>query len=252
MKFGKEWERETLQMPPHHASSCLDYRTWKRRIKQGSGGGSLARELISDVARVDAFFRLVADPIIDRHGQRRSSSGRRPPPVPPPERLSCRTRVHPDDSDAKARAILAARSLAALNRRCLYKVCKRMDRFRLSFDRELTAMAWLTDVRRRHAFDFLGGLRVACLDVLAARAAEEPPECPICFSPLPDAPGASLVVVTRCGHYFCAGCVDTALGVAGRRGSARNLEAWAQARGAGCASCPMCRDVDGLVHTRII
>ena len=267
MKFGKEWELETLRMSPTLAAACLDYKAWKKRLKREcSGTPGFERDLASVVTRVNDTFCRMADAIIHRRRQRHLPSGHRLPPRSPcspssssfPSRALCCTRTrHPFDADAETRAIATAASFAALNRRCLYKLCKRMDRRRRACClggptsgpslRHGTWMAWLTDVRREHAYDFLGGARVTCLDVLVARRTSPPPECPVCFAPLPDGPDAPLSVVTRCGHCFCGECVFTALGVMGRRGSLRNLAAWANVAKPGCAACPLCRCRDGML-----
>lgn len=275
MKYGKEWERETLRMAPPLAIACLNFKAWKKRLKQqGSRTSDFAPDLLSDVSRANDAFCLMADTIIHRRRQRHSPSGHRLTPRSQPSTSSCRPwRVClqrpplPDDACAEARQarevreIAEAASFAALNRRCLYKLCKRMDRCRRSGPRLTidglvevhdTWMAWLTHVRQRYTYDFLGGALVACLDVLVARTADPPPECPICFAPLSDGPDVPLAVVTRCGHCFCGECVFTALGVMGRRGNLRNLAAWANAKNPACGTCPLCRCRDGLLDITLV
>lgn len=113
--------------------------------------------------------------------------------------------------------------LCDLNKRTLYKICKKLDKKMLGCR---SAKLWYGSSLREKRFRFLG-----CTDLVKARMRctkqEEVLECPICFDALDD---PERCVITRCCHTFCEVCATK---MWGRVQAARE-------RG---ATCPVCRHI---------
>jgi len=76
-------------------------------------------------------------------------------------------------------------SFANLNNECLTKICDRLD-----------MKQWLYDCKSSIQYEFLGGMR------LKAMTLTKPIECPICLDNFDKD-----IIISRCGHHCCFGCV---------------------------------------------
>ena len=163
MKYNKEWKR--FMQEDHVNPSCaLSYDDWKQRIKSQSNHLIMNWRLFlfKDCTEVDRRI-FNNNPLIMCFSKRLSDS----------EKIK----------------------LCDLNRRTLYKVCKKLDKRLLKNGR--AAKDWYLKAVEDRKFKFLG-----CRELTSIRLCMEPHECPICFEPLTVENSA----ITRCCHAYCIEC----------------------------------------------
>lgn len=196
MKYNKEWKRlmETDEYGPLY-KAALSYDVWKQRLKHPTVHFQLNWPLYleQDCKRTDAFIF---------HTKPRCTF-----PFPFPCSFSfC------NDATLTPKEQLR---MSDLNKRTLYKVCKRIDKHLIlptattplpnnsNSNRHAkgAAMAWYNDAVQTRRYRFLGCPELFRIRILAS-GAPLPTECPIC---LEDIQPASCVA-TACGHAFCASC----------------------------------------------
>lgn len=85
-----------------------------------------------------------------------------------------------------------------INKRTLYKICKKIDKRLLKKGSE--AKAFYTKAVTEQSFRFLSSKELVRLRI-AASSSTGAFECPVCFDELD-----TKCVITRCGHAFCKAC----------------------------------------------
>lgn len=126
------------------------------------------------------------------------------------------------------RCFMARRNLAdheklkicELNKKTLYKICKKVDKRLLKGESQL-ARAFNANANTKFTYRFLGGKELTKLRIAVAKGVNGDWDCPICFETL----DCTNSVVTECGHAFCRACVD---------------HMW-QTNKKQATTCPMCR-----------
>ena len=186
MKYNKEWKR-FMAMDHIDPSFVISYDKWKQRIKKPSTYLLLnwRLELFRQCSAIDeAIFNT--NPITRCFRSRLSD--------------------------------LEKLKLCDLNRKTLYKVCKKIDKRLLKQPSGSAAKDWFSKALEDRMFKFLG-----CRELRIIRLMVEPEECPICFEDM----DPQHVYVTRCCHVFCESCATKMWGFERRK----------------VVGCPICRVV---------
>jgi hypothetical protein len=117
---------------------------------------------------------------------------------------------------------------ALLNSKCLYKICKRIDkRIHLT-----VCMNWFTAMRCSQIYGILGGCLLKHLELDVKHTYEQ---CPICLDEKP-----KQTAILSCGHTMCCECMRTITHSEGRNGQLHNLVADYIQTGHEL-DCPICR-----------
>jgi hypothetical protein len=204
MKFQREWERTVDRLPDALASSCINYRDWKKqsKSKQAADIAEMRLQLESSCRAIDRVFCRATTECSKRTLWSRlpfSSTCVAPTCVAPP--------------GAAAVTARDAFEFAVFNRKCVTKVCKRVDkRFKIDVMRP-----WLRGAR--DAYQFFGGRLLTRMMIQGG--GHEPLECPICFET------PEKVVVLHCGHSVCVECIKDMYGVGGCKGRVQALVGYA-------------------------
>jgi hypothetical protein len=201
MKFGKTWKANVARLPRQQRAAVVNYAAWKKQTSR-SDGDELTAKLAADCKVASDRFRRLAKGLVTRT---RCAVG----------------------------AATQALEFASLNRTCVTKLCKRLEK------RGIVPgiRGWLATHRRQYAF--FGGAEVAALELRADADARHAMTCPVC---LEESLGETECVILNCGHTFCAPCVLNMMGVWGMRGTTRNLIGYANFSGTRLRACPSCRD----------
>lgn len=109
------------------------------------------------------------------------------------------------------------------NVKCIYKVCKRLDK-RLC---TTIFMQWFRKIQtQRRKYKIFNKAYLASVEE----------ECPICFDPVQEA------IALSCGHSVCVKCALGMLSMSQRNGTIHNLIAYGRYCNANASKCPLCRD----------
>lgn len=202
MKFCKTWFQKYMSLPPNLRNISLSYKEWKKKIKVQTPNGStdILRDLRMQCDNIDRYIHIISTPNT-RH--------------------TC-FRCY-DDVEAHEHAS-PLYEFMALNRICLYKICKRIDKSLPGTG----AMKLLAEYRNRH---FLNDYRSTFYKLESSRDNNE--ECPICMDI------CNNFAILQCGHYFCMECFLKIYGVKGKRGTLINILANTSRK----LSCPLCRHI---------
>jgi hypothetical protein len=181
-------------LPDTLKSACIMYKKWKKVAKRNESV-DVGKELSRECMRVDKLFQR------------------------------CYNRLeHPSCFSSECCSRDDIRLFAELNKTCLYKICKRLDK-RMAPSPH--AREWLEKIKTRHVYDFLGGMKMASLEISL------PAECPICLE------AVDRVAISRCGHYVCLSCLGSMYHMRGRRGTLMNLIGYDESLHP--SFCPLCR-----------
>lgn len=217
MKYRRTWTSLHSQLPRDLQSSCIDYKKWKKAIKrlqqeqeqQSDGSRDLLRLLEAECAEVSRVFVGSA-----KRRRRTTKAGDDQPLL-----QKCLPRCLPRCLDPES-----VRMYAELNRTCLYKICKKLDKKASPAPR---ALEWMARAGRELRFAFMGGKELTSLRMSL------PTECPVCLEERDE------VAISRCGHVVCIACLEIMYDMRGRKGTFHNL---IDARdGSRSTTCPLCR-----------
>lgn len=219
MKFCKTWLQKYMALPPDMRSVSLSYKEWKKKLKRCEGDAcecDLLGELRRQCELIDNYLRIVTEP----------------KPAPRRQSCLCRWGFH-YRGDSGGGHVVEVGSVKAttfpeplcefmsLNKTCLYKICKRIDKTLP----ETGAMKLLLEMRSRH---FLEDYRYTFFKLESGGHAEE---CTICMEE------RDKYAILECGHYFCIDCFVAMYGLKGKKGTLRNILANTNRK----LTCPMCR-----------
>lgn len=199
MKFKRTWLREKGLLPTLLQNVCIDYKRWKK--VKNLGLDVITRHLLHDMKAVDD---ALVHPKRDRYCI--FSLG------------YCRKPAAGDEITKMDRY-----KFACLNKTCVYKICKRLDkRFQLGL------MEWLVKIRKE--FVFMGGFYIKRMECELFGCHEE---CPICMD------GNKTMVITECGHAICIECLEEMYKIKGKKGILRHIIAAYDVEYR--SHCPICR-----------
>lgn len=202
MKYNKEWKRY-MAMSAVDPSCALSYDRWKKRIKQPSVHFTLNWRLL-----LSRECQAVDERIFGGISVLGVCFSRR--------RLLDEDKVNVCD----------------LNKRTLYKICKKIDRQLLKDTGKRVAMEWYIAAVRDKAFKFLG-----CPELVLIRLRQKPVECPICFESV----DAATAIVTRCCHVFCQDCATRVWGLDKYALYSKDLQMRMKRAAVYGPACPVCR-----------
>lgn len=210
------------KLPPMMQDACLDYKKYKKLSKQNSTNDSsrIKNALVGDVNAVEHIFRM------HTKDQKSTFCFR-----------SCIFTLIPFTSHENSHLTLIY-EYARLNTKCLYKICKRLDK-RLGIN---TFMSWYEHVKMKRLYTFSNRYNHVCLSIDAA--AFTPDECPICFESQSDKP----YFVLACGHIVCQQCTFSLLGVSTAKGTTHNRIAYGCYTKPTASKCPICRDSSAFLE----
>ena len=208
-KFGKAWRKRYDALPTVLRERSIDYKRWKRHTDCATAVTQLAR----DAAVVERTLSSWTS----------STTTRR-------RRCFCffSSAAKTDDDDETGASTADVLAFVELNAAATRKICKRLSK-RL----RVPAAAWLAENRWR--FSYCSAAHQAKLRMSVQGAGC----CPVCLEEM----AGAKVVITACGHVFCAGCTLRLAGVETTRGTLANVLSWARWYGRSF-SCPMCRAHD--------
>lgn len=236
MKFGKEWKVASMDLwndtslPSALRDVCIDYRAWKKKTSSSSSPSTtrmLLEALDLQVAALDkAYSREVKSMSVNKSAMI--------------NRLSACFQGR-DDTDVARWCRLHA--YAALNRKAVYKIAKRIDKHCRSESAE-TAIRWYRAQKStRDGYGVMANDHTWKLLLLRSRQPEAEEACPVCLEDTYEKR-----VILRCGHVICKECVLDMVGGRGKRGTFHNLvNAYMYggsrdgAAAVGGRRCPMCR-----------
>ena len=201
MKYNKEWKR-FMASGTIDPNCALSYDLWKKRIKSPTVHFSLNWRLLLSRECQDIDSRIFDYGILGVCFARR--------------RLSDEEKI----------------AACELNKRTLYKICKKIDRLLLKDTGKRTAMEWYISAVREKMFRFLG-----CPELVLIGLRQKPIECPICFEDV----DATNAVVTRCCHAFCGECATRFWDLDKYALYSKDLQVRMKRAAVYGPSCPVCR-----------
>jgi RING-type zinc-finger len=186
MKFQKKLTEITRTFQdPLLAETCLPYKEWKKAIKYQTPSQTLT-DLERQCETIDRVFTQAYHQL--HHP---------PKPVPWWKQSLCgiKTTIAPMVPTVPPEELLV---YADINAQAVYKVCKKLEK-----NKKIPgAMEFLTELRSKHIYTFLGGShRLTRLRLGLPDADPDHHSCPICFEELAPA------VLFPCGHYQCFQCL---------------------------------------------
>lgn len=197
MKFKRTWIREMAMLPSLLQNVCINYKRWKK-IKN-LGFDVITRHLLLDMKVVD-------DSIANKERFCIFSLG------------YCKRPSAGDEITKMDRY-----KFACLNKTCVYKVCKRLDkRYKLGL------MEWLGHVRKD--FLFMGGFYIKRMECELFGCNEE---CPICMDE------NKTMMIAECGHAMCIECLEEMYKIKGKKGILKHIIAAYDVEYK--SHCPICR-----------
>lgn len=199
MKFKHVWLEAVHGLPDTLRACCIDYAAWKKASRAPVSMASACSKLEAECRTVDAVF--------------------------------CRA-----FGQHRWQALLA---FALLNRTCIVKLCKRIDRRSPGAGmRDWFAHALRPSLR------FCGGAELRRLELDSMP--QVCPECPVCLEE------RFPIVVLDCGHDICMPCFEKLHGIECMHGTLENRLVYARfhAIGGQCPKCPMCRQPHPLSRVR--
>jgi hypothetical protein len=202
MKFCKTWLQKYMSLPPNLRNISLSYKEWKKKLKSQNPNEDILRDLRTQCDNIDRYISSTTN-------TRRTC-------------FKCYGDEHAREHTPEHASPLY--EFMALNRMCLYKICKRIDKTLPGTG----AMKLLAEYRNRH---FLNDYRSTFYKLESSRDNNE--ECPICLDM------CNNFAILQCGHYFCMDCFLNIYGVKGKRGTLINILANTSRK----LSCPLCRHV---------
>lgn len=172
----RTWLELFLELPDGMRETCISYKKWKKIAKKGDVV-DIIPQLERECNRVERLFM---------RGLQQSS-------------CIC-SRIQYQQKD-----IL---KYAQMNDRCLYKVCKRLDK---RMTPAPGAQAWLRKTKTDLKYKFMGSSELTTLSL------NMPVECGVCMD------NVECVAIAKCGHYLCIECLEHMYHMNGRKGTYRNL-----------------------------
>lgn len=195
MKFKRCWLEEKSLLPACLENACIDYKRWKKA--KNIGKDVIVLRLFRDMQCVDDLLRKKPSLCM----------------------FQCKNSMSYLDDVTK----LDKYKFAALNKLCVYKICKRLDkRYNIGMTK------WLNDIRCR--FAFMGGFYMKRMECELFGCNEE---CPICMD------SEKVMVISECGHNICFECLEYMYKIKGKRGIMRNIIAAYDCEYK--IHCPICR-----------
>lgn len=192
MKFMRSWLEMFMELPDYMRGACVSYKKWKKIAKTGSVS-DIIPQLEKECRRVEKLFIRGLD-----------DSG-------------CSWRIMPCTHADLLK-------FAHMNERCIYKVCKRLDK-RMS--PSPGAQAWLRKQKTELIYKFMGSCELTCLSI------KLPEECGVCLEMV------DKVAIAKCGHYLCVNCLANMYHMNGRKGTFQNLIMYDDYLSN--KACPFCR-----------
>lgn len=192
MKFMRTWLELFLELPERMRETCISYKKWKKVAKNGDVV-DIIPQLERECKRVEKnFMRGLSESGCIWGG------------------MKC----------AKVDLL----SYAQMNDKCLYKVCKRLDKRMVPAP---GAQAWLRKTKSDLKYKFMGSCELTSLAITL------PVECGVCMEDV------DCVAIAKCGHYLCKDCLANMYNMNGRKGTYQNLIMYDDY--VSNKKCPFCR-----------
>jgi len=192
MKFLRTWLSISGNLPLILQNSCISYKKWKKYTKNPPN--NILKLLELECKQVDHTFKKLYHNLF----------------YP-----SCFSKSF-DKEDIK--------QFAELNKTCIYKICKRLDK---RIEPCPCTLSWLKLVKNNFKYSFLGGMEMTSLNIII------PTECEICLNQV------NRIIIAKCGHYVCFDCFVRMYDLSGVKGEIHNLilygDYWRK------INCPFCR-----------
>ena len=192
MKFLRTWIAITNNLPITLKNSCISYKKWKKYTKNPPN--NIVNLLAIECKKVDIIFKKYYNHL-----------------------------YHPT-CFSKYESKEDIKQFANLNKICLYKICKRLDKRIKPCPNILT---WLINIKNNFKYSFLGGIEITSLNI------KLPLECQICFNDV------EKVIIAKCGHYMCFDCLIKIYDLNGLKGKIHNLIFYGNYYRS--INCPFCR-----------
>jgi hypothetical protein len=215
MKFAQEWKQVSGLLPPALHKHCIDYKAWKKYSKREVHDMRIIMSILQQQLQdVNATFEKYYDRCYHRS--------------------SCTL-------FSKRFEKQEVYTFATMNAKCLYKVCKRIDKKYGMQD----FMRWYVKERASHTISILGGHKLTRLelDVLPAQKQTISCSCPICLDESP-----KKLMILECGHTMCADCALDIMGVRDFKGELHNLVAYGRIVMKCNTACPICRHTKAFLN----
>lgn len=199
MKFAREWKQRYYSLDKGLRKYCLNYKSWKKKCKTLSIE-TLKADLECEFTRINKVFKASV------------------------ERIEF-VKYLPCYSDYVDSRIKSLYELGELNKKCLYKICKRIDKRKSSN----IMLSWYRSLHSNYIQVWL----------TLHKEAKEP--CPICFEEC-----YKKTVIMKCGHYICHDCVMGMIGAKHIKGTTHNLISNYLYYHGNRLTCPLCRNEDAF------
>lgn len=213
MKFKRTWEKELTALPFSLRIECIDYKAWKKRIKNKQVDvEDLLTLLKNDMNRIEYIFKKTV-----------RNSEKCIVPI-----LGCYCSMCFEYNSIYA--------FIKLNKTCVYKIAKKCDKHRGT-----KLMSWYNIQKKDYSF--CGGYRYTYVE--AHVNGDVLQECPICLEE------QHMEVILDCGHCICKDCAKGLFGIQkDEHGTFTNLVNYAlYTKHIKPPKCPICRAViDNNIH----
>ncbi len=192
MKFLRTWSTISNNLPVTLQNACISYKKWKKYSKNPPN--NIINLLELECKKVDQIFKKYYH------------------------------NLYYPLCFSKQQSKEDIQQFADLNKTCIYKICKRLDKRIIPCP---STIEWLTKIKNSFKFAFLGGIEVTSLTITI------PSECPICLEEV------EKIIISKCGHYVCFDCLIKMYELNGVKGEMHNLIHY----GDYCRklNCPICR-----------
>jgi len=203
MKFGQTWKNEIKSMPIFLQDNAINYKKYKKVSKVFDDTDTIKRMLTNDLKNCENIYRRIH------------------------KSATCKPKLCFAQQQIDNKTVL---KFAKLNQRCIYKLCKRIDK-RKGINKMKEFYNGLILDPTMHMFS---RKEHVLLDLNSAF--ETNTECPICLEPFHDD-----VLVLKCGHLLCLNCSLDVHGVKNKKGTIHNRIAHGAFMNKNASKCPVCQ-----------
>lgn len=246
MKYNQEWREKLKTFPTSLAKICINYKTWKKKIKKYSKS-LLLSQLEKDVKSVDLFCKHYV------HKMRQFQEN-----VKNDNILKKLFYFIEHLCEIFATKLLSKKSkpiydwnvlfeetkekfleFVLINRKSVQKICKKIDKRKNRTD---ICRAWYKNVAQKKYIFLSNKLEFSYLKFVVEKKVET---CPICLEDdFPD------FIILQCGHTMCMSCLDKFTHhILASKGTLHNILHNYQYRNK--VLCPMCRFSNPFEHFTI-
>lgn len=202
MKFGQIWKNELSSMPMFLQDKVINYKKYKK-VSKATDTETIKNMITNDIKNCESVYRHIHKRATSKHN-------------------TCFARP-PIDTQIVVR-------FAKLNKQCIYKLCKRIDK-RNGVNVMTCFYNQILMDPRLHMFS---RKEQVLLDI--GSAFETNTECPICLEQF-----HGDVLVLDCGHIVCLDCSLGVHGAKHTKGTVHNRIAHGAYLNRNASKCPVCQ-----------